>query len=111
MIPRMSSENLSVLAKDIATNSVFLSTMIREHDAANVLHMVFMPLALGCLSDLSKEEAEDIGLIYEYLKEAGPRGINGYPMFTSCRFLTKKDTEIVFEKAKRIIKAMEEASK
>ena len=59
--------------------------------------MIFMPLALGVLSEMDKEEVKDIGLIYEYNDQAGPRGINGYPMFMSCRYLSKKDTNTMFD--------------
>jgi hypothetical protein len=39
----------------------------------------------------------NIGLIYEYISNAGPMGINGKPIFMSCRFLTKEDTTKMFE--------------
>jgi len=37
-----------------------------------------------------------IGLIYEYLTEAGLMGLNGGPMFTSLRLLNKEDAEKMF---------------
>lgn len=34
----------------------------------------------------------DVGVLYEYLSESIPgRGINGYPIFTSCHVLCPKD--------------------
>lgn len=38
-----------------------------------------------------------IGLIYEYIKEAGPMCVNGKPIFSSMRMLNKQDTEKLFE--------------
>jgi hypothetical protein len=43
----------------------------------------------------ASEWVKDAGIIYEYTSKAGPRGINGYPMFTSCQKLNKGDTEIM----------------
>jgi len=43
--------------------------------------MIFMSLALGALADMTEEAINDIGLIYEYWDQAGPRSINGYPIF------------------------------
>jgi hypothetical protein len=37
-----------------------------------------------------------IGLIYEFLSEAGPMGLNGGPMFMSLRLLNKEDAEKMF---------------
>jgi len=36
---------------------------------------------------------EDVGMIYESLDKALTRGVNGYPMFTSCGFLSKADAK------------------
>lgn len=43
-----------------------------------------------------EKQLESIGLIYEYMSEAGPMGLNGGPMFMSMRLLNKKDTEKMF---------------
>lgn len=34
---------------------------------------------------------EDVGMLYESLDKALPTGVNGYPMFISCGFLSKVD--------------------
>lgn len=40
----------------------------------------------------------DVGLVYEYYSNSqSPVSLNGLPMFFSCRFLNKKDTEKMFE--------------
>lgn len=37
----------------------------------------------------------DVGVIYEHYDKAGPRGINGYPMFVSMCILHREDWDIV----------------
>lgn len=44
-----------------------------------------------------KEQLNSIGLVYEYLSEAGPMAVNGKPTFFSLRLLNKVDTEKMFE--------------
>ena len=49
-------------------------------------------------NDLRKEYFESIGIFYEYYGvNEMPRCINGYPMFGSVNFLSKPDTERLFE--------------
>jgi hypothetical protein len=40
-------------------------------------------------------------MIYEYLSEASPRSINGFPMFTSLRILSKEETNKMLEYYKK----------
>jgi hypothetical protein len=40
-----------------------------------------------------KKWYDEIGLIYEYLDKAGPRCINGCPIFMSCRIMSKSDAD------------------
>ena len=82
--------------------------MIRD---TNLVSMIFMPIALGGFADMSKEDADDVGMIYEYMDKAGPRGVNGYPIFWSCHILGKKDKKIVMEMVQKILKSIAEATK
>jgi len=41
------------------------------------------------------EDAAPVGLIYEHLDKAGPRSVNGYPMFFSLRVMSPSDLERV----------------
>lgn len=97
----LSLEDIAKIAKDIATDKIFSSCHMTEHELSNI-GLVFMPIALGGLSDLSDADKEDIGMIYEYYDKAGPRGINGMPMFFSCRLVNKNDTKMIFEKVDKI---------
>lgn len=106
-IPSQSEESLTQLAKDIATNLVFTSDHIRREEWDNILGMVFMPIALGAFSDYSEEARKDIGMVYEYWDKAGPRSINGYPIFFSFAIVNVKDRLFVWEKVEKIRKALD----
>jgi hypothetical protein len=57
----------------------------------------------------SNIDPDSVGMIYENMSEAGPRSINGYPMFMSCKLLNKTDTETVIKIAQRIQEAVKSA--
>lgn len=84
-------EELREIAVGLYDGQIFSHKQVRPEEVG----MTFMPILLGAFADKSKEELEDIGLIYEYLDKAAPRCINGNPIFYSCRYLTVKETEIV----------------
>ena len=54
---------------------------------------------------------DDIGMFYENISEAGPRSINGYPMFFSCKIVSKEDTKRFVEMYNKYIKMREEFEK
>ena len=46
----------------------------------------------GAVHDgFQRKRLEKLGVIYEYYSKAGPRGINGYPIFYSFCILNKSD--------------------
>lgn len=98
-------EELKKIAMDIVDCKIFTHTMLNSHSD---MGMVFMPIMLGAFSEMSEEEKNDIGLIYEYYSEAGPRGFNGNPMFMSCSWLNKADTKEMFEIAQKYAKIKEQ---
>lgn len=101
-IPSLPEQELAQLAKDIATNLVFTSDHIPREQWDNTLGMVFMPIVLGAFSEYSEEARKDIGMVYEYYDKAGPRSINGYPIFFSFRIVNVKDRLVVWEKYEKI---------
>ena len=107
--PSLKKSELSKLSKDIALDKVFCSCFIPDSQQNNLLGMVFMPLLLGATNDMSKEQIDDIGFVYEYYDKAGPRCINGYPMFFSCGFVSKADAKKIGNKVSRIKKIINEA--
>lgn len=88
-------EQLRKIAADFYDGLIYSD---RHVASQNVLQIVFMPLALGALSQLTEAEVADIGLIYEYWSEyKSPRSINGSPIFFSMKILTKEETEKMLE--------------
>lgn len=51
---------------------------------------------------------ENLGVIYAEMKDAGPRSINGYPIFWACSYLHKLDWEIVRKAIDRELERMKD---
>jgi hypothetical protein len=87
-------EQLKQLAKDIHTGLVFTNNHIPPEDTM-MLGAVFMPLVM--MNDEQQKDFTDKqpGMVYEYLDKAGPRSMNGYPMFMSLQFITVEEYEKV----------------
>ena len=86
----MEEQGLRQLAMDIIEGKVFGTWGIPESESPNTIGMIFMPLILGAKVD------EGTAHVYEYMSEAGPRSINGYPIFFSCRMLSKTDADALW---------------
>lgn len=92
-------EELRQLCVDIFGGKVFTD---RHLNNPNDIGMVFMVVGLGGL-DAESEPA----MIYEYLDQAGPRSVNGMPMFMSCNVMNIADFQawfpmyVEYEKAQR----------
>lgn len=72
--PKTDSD-LKKIAVDLYEGKIFTD----RHIQGSEIQMVFMPIALGAFQNVSEEELKDLGLIYEYLDQAGPRSINNMP--------------------------------
>lgn len=102
-LPRLSDDELREFIDAFVSGRIFTSNHVPEGHG-DLIAMVFMPIAFGAVTP---ETAEEIGLVYEYLDKAGPRSINGMPIFFSCRLLHKKD----WERALPVLKAEHERRK
>lgn len=80
-------EELKKLAIDIHKGAVFGSWAVEE----SMLTMVFMALSLMDKSAIQDIQKYNPVHLYEYINKALPRGINGYPMFTSFSMLNKEE--------------------
>ena len=94
-IASKTDEELRALARDRVEGRIFT-----DRDCPpELLASCFMVAALGGLTEIvrfTKEHPnspERLGLVYEYLTEAGERGVNGYPMFMSIQVLNAADRE------------------
>lgn len=93
-------DELRQLAMDIVDNKVFTDRHMQEHEA-HMLGQVFMPI-IFMDQEQSKAVFEDVGMVYEYYSEAGPRSVNGLPMFMSVRFLSNEETNRIAPMIKEI---------
>lgn len=80
-------KQLRALAVDALNNNVFTSDQIPEH-SLNLTRNVFMPVLFGALEDAREQ---GITMLYEDMSEAGPRAVNGLPMFMSCKCMNFVD--------------------
>ena len=103
--PNMQKKELAQVAKDIVANKIFTSNHLRDK---SLLSNVFMPLIFGATSEYSKEQIDDIGMIYADYKDSGPSSINGYPIFWACRFVSKHDSKIIWDKVEKIEKLLKD---
>lgn len=101
LIPDQEPAALLKLARDIMAGDVFGSWGVRQ---ANDMRMVFMTIALGAYG---KGAPENLAHVYEYVSEAGPRSINGMPMFMSHKEINHSD----FEKLVNLITTLTEKEK
>lgn len=82
----MTREDLVAFARALYNAKIF--TM---YDCDNErAPLVFMPLMFGVLAEVPREKL-DMLVVYEYMTEAGPVIINGFPIFTSIRLMLKSD--------------------
>lgn len=92
MIPRMTTIELRQFVIDFCTGLIFTSAHVPDKQ---MLGLVFLPLGMGGLAKLPEEEIRNIGLFWEYVRAAGPRSVDGMPMFVSVRMMHKEDVDIV----------------
>lgn len=94
--------DLKTIAIDLYEGRIFTSDMVGPHNTAG---LIFMPLLFGAFKDKTEDEKKDIALIYEYYDKAGPRGINGKPIFTSLQWLNREEFALMipfFEAYKKL---------
>jgi hypothetical protein len=102
----LSEEALKELAIGVVNDKVFGSWMLPEYEL-NLLGMIFMPLSL--MDDISRKQMRRDGIVhlFQWKSEAGPRGINGYPIFMSFRTLNEDDTKRLSKKIKQVQEALD----
>lgn len=83
-------EELKKLAIDIVEGRVFGTWNLSEDAPTS---MVFMTLAFMGQEQLDSMKERDVVHIYEHISEAGPRSVNGMPMFMSHKELTRQEAD------------------
>ena len=103
--PSKPKKFLKELAQQVYRGEVFTSFQIQN---PNDISSVFMPLMLMS-PDMGQSMHQDKPcMFYASMKDALPRGINGYPMFGSVAYLTREEAEIFDDYYKKIEKAIDE---
>ena len=85
-------QELKQLAMGILAGTVFTDRHVPKQDQ-KLVSSIFMPLIFMDEKSHKDFTEQQPGLLYEDLNKAGPRGVNGYPIFSSMRFLTQEETE------------------
>lgn len=83
---RLTKQELWDLAVGIVSGQVFTDRHIRPEDYERTVLAVFMPLVFAD-EDMITEIGKEASLLYEWMDKAGPRSMNGYPMFFSVHWL------------------------
>ena len=94
------NEELVEIAIGIAEGKIFCSAQIHPDDQASLLQSVFLPFAFMTLEHRQSLIDNKIAVFYEYLSEAGPRSVNGYPSFFSLKTLNETEWKFVTSKIK-----------
>lgn len=100
---KLTEEEIKDLANDIYKGLVFTDRHIQRPED---LSRVFMPLIFLKEKDIEDLKKNPPGMTYEYMSEAGPRSINGMPMFWSVRMISQEDAKKVLEKYAKIVEAV-----
>lgn len=100
-------EELAQIARDLLHGHIFTDRHLNEDP--HLLPSVFMVLGLLDAEHIAELQADPPGLIFEYLREAFERGVNGYPCFFSVQMLSQDDTQKVFEMIRKLEAAEKEA--
>jgi hypothetical protein len=90
--PKTDAE-LKGIAEGLAAGRIFSDRHIPPNELSGF--EVFLPLTMMSPDDFEKFKKMDVGMIYEYLDNAGPRSVNGFPIFLSFKTLTKDETRKV----------------
>jgi hypothetical protein len=85
------------MARKIYRNEIFTSWMIHQSDEG-LITGIFMPLMF--IDEVTRREMirDKIAHFYADMGEAGPRTINGYPIFMSMGMLNGPDAKRIHDK-------------
>lgn len=87
----LTDEEVTILARDVATRHVYVAG-INEETAEEDMQRLELSFPILLMCDPEQIPATTIA-VYEYLDRAMPMAINGQPMFMSCRFLLEENRE------------------
>ena len=85
-------ELIQQIADGIASGGIFCSGQIRDQ---SLTQSIFMPLLFMDAKTQARMLIHEASFLYEHFSKAGPRSINGYPIFFSMQILSKSDGDKV----------------
>ena len=88
-----SDVELEQLAQDVAAGKVFTDRDVAPDDYEAMVASIFKLMLFGQIVLDMYDEGKEVGMVYEYLSEAGPMSVNGYPSFMSVKVLDMDDFE------------------
>lgn len=80
---------------DLARHAQRIEAVRDRNSAAKAAYQAELAAWEPAARAVYRDWASDLGVVYESYDKAGPRGINGYPMFTSLCMLHREDWEVV----------------
>lgn len=107
-LERKTDLELQEIAVGVATNEIFTDKHVAPGDI-RLITTIFAPLGfLGRKELLKMQRRCRPGLIYAPMKLAGPRSINGYPIFFEMHLLHPDDATIVWDKYERLSQTLDQ---
>lgn len=89
-VDRMTVDELRKFVDGVASGQIFTDRHIPPGDT-DMVGSVFMVVGLGAFAGWTKERIKSVGCVWEWWSEAGPRSINGLPIFYSARIMHVED--------------------
>lgn len=105
--PRRSDEDIRHLAREWVAGRVYSADSVPP----DLIPLVFMPVAFGLLEGYRRRQLDSLFVFAiegEHSSIPG-RGVNGYPMFTSCHLWRRTDALKANALAQRMQEAMDGA--
>lgn len=103
-VSSVTDEQIQEIALGLHRRQIFCDRHIPQPQWEDMVPSVFLTIGLGGFGNV---DVTTLGLVWEHLDKAGPRSINGFPMFFSCNLLNKEDAEKVMV----IVRRLKEAEK
>ena len=90
----LSEERIKQLGIDLYKELIFTSLQISNPDD---IGMVFMPIFFMDETEMAEFKESKPFVLFEYITEAGPRSINGYPVFWSFHHATEEEWKQIYD--------------
>jgi hypothetical protein len=100
------NEELKQIAADIYSGKIYTDAHIQAIDTQDKIakmRTIFLPFSLMDKKKVEELAKDEPSLIYEYWSLGDSAATNGHPVFTSFRYLTKDEYDIVAKSYNELI--------